>query len=383
MKEYYPFDITQKLIQGRLPKGLYKQDSSLPLFWGGTALEIKVKSQEVWAYVSCDYDCHEPWLCVMVNGYVVSRFIPPKKNPQWVCLVRNLSGENIISIVKDTQPIFGDKMHSVFIHKIGLSDEHEFFELPKRDFNIEFIGDSITSGEGLYGKPFENDWITTFMSSSKTYAYKVADKLNANYSFISQSGWGLCWGYDGNLNSNIPMHYSKVCSLLSGDYQKSLGTQLDYDFSTVKQDFIIINLMTNDEFAFKCETCWQDEKTGKVNELKLVKGKPCKENQEYILNATINFLKEVRKNNPYAKILWVYNMLKLDFMPSIVLKGIKLYKKQTNDKYVYSLKLPSLDKLEFEDEDKGSRFHPGPKTHKVAAEKIVSFINKHKSINKN
>ena len=48
--------------------------------------------------------------------------------------------------------------------------------------------------------------------------------------------------------------------------------------------------------------------------------------------------------------------------------------KASSDMNVYPLELEGMDKLEKSDEDKGSRGHPGPLTHKKAAERIFNFI---------
>lgn len=46
----------------------------------------------------------------------------------------------------------------------------------------------------------------------------------------------------------------------------------------------------------------------------------------------------------------------------------------SGDMNVYALELESMDDIEKNPEDKGSRGHPGPLTHKKAAEKIYDFI---------
>ena len=49
---------------------------------------------------------------------------------------------------------------------------------------------------------------------------------------------------------------------------------------------------------------------------------------------------------------------------------------ESGDKNVYTLELESLDELEKTPEEKGSRGHPGYKTHHAAALKIVEFLTK-------
>ena len=153
MKEYKLNQIAHKRILGR---NAYKNDDeSLTLFWGGAALEVNIKAREIWACISTTYDNLEHWLAVEVNGAPVSRFMLNKEKT-WYCLARNMNPEkeNLITIIKDTQPMNDDSTHSLVIHALGLDEAGEFVLVKPRSCSIEFIGDSLTAGEGtlLSGK---------------------------------------------------------------------------------------------------------------------------------------------------------------------------------------------------------------------------------------
>ena len=92
------------------------------------------------------------------------------------------------------------------------------------------MGDSITSGEGTVGAVYEEDWISAFFSAENTYPRMVADALSAEYRVVSQSGWGIVTGWDGNVENKIPPFYTQVCGLLTGERNASLGALEDYDF---------------------------------------------------------------------------------------------------------------------------------------------------------
>lgn len=373
MKSYKISEINYKRILGRTSFD-NKSDSPLCLFWGASALEINVKAEEVWLEVSSNYDTHEPWLSIEVNGAPIARFMVEKGAAKWVCLARNLNPqkENLISIIKDTQAMSGDLHHSLFIHSIGLSENATFCPLKERKMNIEFLGDSITSGEGLAGSPDEMEWITQWFCASKTYALQLSKALNANYSVLSQCGWGICWGWDGNVNAALPAHYENICSVIGGDYQASLGACEKFNFD-VKNDFVIINLGTNDNGAF-FQPPWKDE-NGVEHILHLdEKGKVAADTGKIIIDGVKAFLKNIRKHNAEAKIIWTYGMIKLSALPECISAAIEEYKKESSDKNVYLLELDSMEDLEVNLEDKGSRGHPGPKTHRMAAEKLFKFI---------
>ena len=359
MKNYLINEVKNKRLLGRNVAGGICKDGAVRLFWAGAALELNVKAREVWAEISCNYDLHEIWLAIEVNGFQISRFIAPKR-PTWICLARNLNPEkeNHISIIKDTQPMPGDSLHELKITGLRLDDNGEFCPLKPHSCKIEFIGDSITSGEGLAGCPDEMDWITQWFCASKTYAAQLAKKMNADWSTISESGWGLCWGWDGDVTSSIPLHYEQVCSVLTGEQQMAMGScdAITYDGGA---DYVILNLGTNDNAGFKI----QDDGKGAEG----VAGKA-------IVAEAKRFLGEIRRYNPKAKIIWTWGMLKLDIVPALIQKGIKEYMKEKGDINVFPLELESMEELEKNIEDKGSRGHPGLLTHKKAAESIYDFI---------
>lgn len=374
MRNYKLNEIENKRILGRSTGDAGKSDKPLTLFWGAAALELNVKAKEVWIKVSSLYDTYEPWIAVEVNGFPTSRFMVHSGDAQWICVAANLNcdKENLITIYKDTQPMTGEAHHSLFIHEVGLSDEGCFCPLKSRKGKIEFVGDSITSGEGLAGGPDEGDWITQWFCASKTYAVQTAKALDYDWSVLSQCGWGICWGWDGNRNSVMPPHYNEVCSVMWGDYQNSLGADEKFDFKD-GSDLVVINLGTNDNGAFS-QAPWKDE-NGVEHVLSLdEKGKASEKDGQIIADTVGKFLTNVRKCNPRAKIIWVWGMITLNAAPDCIKAGIEKYKNESKDNKVYTLLLDSMEALEVNLDDKGSRGHPGPKTHKAAAEALVKFI---------
>ena len=361
MKKYSMKEIKNMRLQGRNVNGGLCEDGAVRLFWAGSALEISVKATEVWALISSNYDYHEIWLAVEVNGYQTARFPAPKK-PTLICIAHNINPEKetFISIMKDTQPMPGDTKHELKIESISLNDDGKFCELTPHRCRIEFIGDSITSGEGLAGKPDEMDWISQWFCGSKTYAVQTARLLNADWISISESGWGLSWGWDGDVTSSIPFYYDQVCGVLRGSSQMNNGSCNEFDFET-GSNYVVLNLGTNDDSGFQY---YDDGKGADGIAAKM------------IISDTKRFLTEIRRYNPKAKIIWTWGMLPLKTVPALIQKGIEEYKKQSKDMEVYTLELDSMGAVEKKEADKGSRGHPGPLTHKKAALKLVDFITK-------
>ena len=376
MKTYRIADIENKHIFGRttpLEKG-----KPLVLFWAASGLELNVKSSNVYLLLSSDYDTSEPWISVYINGRVISRFMVEKGEQKWVCIARNMNkeNENTIIIYKDTQAMPGDPHHSLFIHEVGLSEEGSFIAPKPHNLKLEFVGDSITSGEGLAGGPDEWDWITQYFDGSCTYAAQTARMLNADFNVVSQSGWGICWAWDGNRNNKIPPYYEQICGVCTDVYQKSLGSQEPYDFKN-GSDFVIVNLGTNDNGAFY-QPPWQEKEFGDKYKLNLNKdGSVAEKESKIIIDGVKDFLQVIRKNNPKAIIIWCWGMCKLQLVPPLIKSGVEEYKSESGDNNVYTIELDSMEDVEILDEDKGSRGHPGLKTHKLAATKLYNFIKAH------
>ena len=373
MTSYKISDIENKIILGRCAPD--KKDKPLVLFWAASGLELKVKSSDVYILISSNYNKYEPWISIYINSRPISRFMIEKGEPQWICIAKNMNkdNENTITIYKDTQPMPDDNLHSLFIHEVKLSKDGIFCSPNKKQMKIEFIGDSLTSGEGLAGGPDDWDWIPQVFVGSLTYAAQTARKLDADFSVVSQCGWGICWGWDGNRNSKIPPFYEQICGVSRSDYQKSIGSQDSYDFKG-GADYVIINLGTNDNGAFY-QPPWKEDEFGDKYKLNLNDdGTVGEKESNIIINSVKDFLKVIRKNNQKAIIIWCWGMVKLQLVPPLILYGVEEYMYESGDKKVYTLELEPMDEIEKTEEEKGSRGHPGFKTHKIAAEKICDFI---------
>ncbi len=359
MKSYKINQIDYKRIIGRNVVDA-ETKPELKLFWAASALEIKVNAKEVRAVIESDYEGQEIWISVHLNHSEISRIMVENTGEKNICLVRNIdpSIENVITIYKETQPMAGDKKHSLVIKEIILDDEGKFLPFGKEvsPLKIEFIGDSITSGEGLRGAPDQLEWISSLFSASRSYASQISRKFNCDFSSISQCGWGLRWGWDGNKDSNVPSLYNQVCSIAGAEEPYNFNFE---DGKHPGYDYVVIALGTNDNSALN------------------IPEKECSDSEEsrrIFVEAAVDFLKEIKSKNPSAKILWTYGMIKLDIVPALIKQAVENYKQLTGNKDVWVLELDSMEDVEITDEDKGSRGHPGPKTHRLAAEKIIKFL---------
>lgn len=129
--------------------------------------------------------------------------------------------------------------HFLQITALGVRDG-EFLPLPAPAYRLEFIGDSITSGEGAIGAKQEEDWVSAFFSAVPHYARLTAEALGAEWRIISQSGWGLLSGWDNDPRHRVMDYYEQVCGVAAGAHNAALGARQPYDFAAWPADAVII-----------------------------------------------------------------------------------------------------------------------------------------------
>lgn len=363
LKLYPLSDIKNLKVHGRTTGEL----SPLTLFWTGSAVELNAKGSELWFEVEVDYDMYEPWISIVVNSASVSRQMLTAGR-YWVCAFRGMNESAVknVRVVRDVQAMSGDPSCSLKIHAVKF--DGKFLPVEEKPYKIEFIGDSITSGEGTIGSKPEEDWISMWFSAINNYTAITAEALNAEHRVISQSGWGVLTSWDNNPHYNIPEYYDKVCGLLTGEKNEALGAFKQNDFDSWQPDIIVVNLGTNDSGAFNSPE-WKDEVTGETHKQRLNEdGTPNEKDLKAFEEAVTNFLIKLRKYNKNAHIVWVYGMLGTPVMPSIY-RAVDTYIKETSDKRVSVFQLPNNT-----DETVGSRCHPGVLSHEKAAKELTGYV---------
>lgn len=116
----------------------------------------------------------------------------------------------------------------------------ELLPLPIDEDNrlkVEFIGDSITCGYGVYGEP-ESEYHIREEDGLKTYAAYAAKELNLNARYTAVSGFGVYTKYDGDREGILPKVYPYTNYFVDEEEV--------YDFKEFIPDVFVINLGTND-----------------------------------------------------------------------------------------------------------------------------------------
>lgn len=337
-----------------------------PLFGTGSGIEIEIKARELWIEVQSDYEIYEPWISVLLDKAKYSRQMI-EKGKTWILIFRNFDKtiKHTVKIVKDTQAMSGDL--KCYLRICNIKFDGELCIPRKKQLKIEFIGDSITSGEGAVGAKTNMEWLPFVFSGVDNYATMLADELNADYRIVSQSGWGVLSSWDGNPSNNIPDYYEYISGFSNGEENQKDGAKDKYNFASWIADYVIVNLGTNDFSAFLQPALYTDKK-GNLFDQKMENGIMEIKSANRLKQAIFDFLIKIRKNNPNAKIVWAYGMLGRE-LADFLKKTIEQFKKDKGDSRIYFLLLEAAT-----NETLGSREHPGYLCHLSAKNKLIDFL---------
>lgn len=219
---------------------------------------------------------HKPRYAVYKNGFVVEE--GTLNEIEKICYIP-LDGDYTDTVIK-VMKLSEAQYSAMGVGEITLYGKNRIKPTEEKDLKIEFIGDSITCGYGIDETDEKGVFSTATENFSKSYAYLTAESLDADYSAVCFSGYGVYSGYTSNgvLNDEdtVPLYYDKACFLYG-------GRETQWDFSEFQSDVVVINLGTND--ASYCA----DSLGGR---------------QEFTRKYT-DFIRQVRYNNPYAYIVCI------------------------------------------------------------------------------
>lgn len=222
---------------------------------------------------------------------------------------------------------------------------------PVNAHKIEFIGDSITCGYGVDDENEQNPFSTSTEDVTKAYAYKAAQELQADYSMVSYSGYGIISGYtenDQKLTTHlVPDYYDKV-GKSEGEFDNTLQPQaVSWDFNRFVPDLIVINLGTNDDSYTKEEGDRQAEYA-----------------RQYV-----EFLKMIRRHNAHAPLLCTLGIMG-DRLYPFVEQAVSNYIQETGDSNIASMRFD----VQLESDGYAADWHPSKVTHGKAAKQLVAQI---------
>ena len=339
----------------------------LHLYWTGSGIRLRAAASELWVEVAASFHQYEQWLTVVIDGAVISRQML-RRGRQWICLFRNADPgkPKTVQLVKDVQPMEQDVERRLEIHAVYT--DGELLALPDPACRLEFVGDSVTSGEGGIGARCEMEWISEWFSATRNYAWLTAAALGADYQVISQSGWGVVCAWDNNPHGRVPDLYRKVCRPAGSVSDLAAGADADWDFRLFRPDAVVVNLGANDANAFS-QPPFTDPVTGAQFQMQSRHdGTPEPDDLQRFEDAYLAFLGTVRECNPQAEILACQGIFG-DLLTPRVQSAVRRFQEKTGDSRVHFLHLSEIRK-----EDIGAREHPGIRAHRRMASEIAAFL---------
>ena len=347
MNTYLPND-PRILIHGRT-----RIAAPLPLFWTGSGVEFYADGTELTFVLTADWSVFEQWIRVEIDGYSMLR-MPLNKGENRVTVYRGLNAaeKRRVQLYKEVQAMPGDPDAMLLLDRI--ETDGDVYPVPEPAVRIEFIGDSLTTGEGLAGARNLQDWQACVFSTYKSYTQLVAKELNADVRLVAQSGWGTYCSWDHLPECAIPLYYDEVCGVIKGERNETLGAHDPYDFSAWVPDVVFVNLGSND-----CSGLFGYSEEG----------------PEPFAKAMYDFLIHLREKNPGAYIIWACG-LGTNELTDTAKETMDRYVKELDDGKTELLLIPDASEDEGPDVPgvMGSRNHPGPVSNRWEADAIEKAI---------
>lgn len=332
-------------------RNLYENDV-MWLVQSGSAAEFKVNAKAASVTLCGDGSIyngtsHQARYAVIVDGEIVADGTMGEKSKEITLFSGDKNRIADVRIIHLSEATNG----AVGISGINTLSEvaHPVIPTEKKELNIEFIGDSITCAYGVEAADQNEPFKTTTENFMKSYAYLTAEKLGADYSAVSYSGHGIISGYtpsgDKNESSLVPPLYENV--------GPGKSYSVPWDFSSTKNDVVVINLGTNDATY--------------------VERSPEDRGAEFI-EAYESFLETVRRNNPDSYIICTIGIMGCTDMYPMIEEAIFRYKEKTADERIMSYQSPTQTQAD----GFGADWHPSAVTQQknayLLADKICSVL---------
>ncbi len=227
----------------------------------GTSLSAYFTSANITLYCSVfiDEDTEGTFTPILRNGVIT--------------LAEGLEeGVHTVRILKASSSQNGDLQLS------DLSTDGKFLAPEEPGLRIEFVGDSITAGAGVYAQSDEACSVAN-SDGTKSYAYRTAQALDADFSLVAIEG--ICVQGKGPLRINMLEMYTQYSSIRPAAYP--------FPYS---HDIVVVALGTNDSWYLSSN--------------------PQTYSQQQFTADYLALLSLIRSHNPDAYIVCIYGMMGSD-----------------------------------------------------------------------
>lgn len=317
------------------------QETEQHLWWSGSGVRVKLACKRLDVEATSSASDHAQWLGVLVDGAPVTR-LPLNQGTHQYTLLAGLDDHftHEITILRDTQPSY-DEAGPVVLNAVLTDGEPQAPD--NRPLMIEFIGDSLTVGEGTMGPYGGAEWRMLFVSHMPAFPTLVAEELKADKRVVALGGWGAARSWDNQPESRIGRIYGQLCAVTPGGDAPAPKDERP-------ADAVVINLGTNDSSALTKVS---------AEDLPLVRAE--------LRTRAVQLMEAVRARYPRAVILWTYGLC--GYAVEDILKGAVADARADGDDNVHYLSLTEAQSL-------GSRMHPSRDAHRQAAKEIVEELKR-------
>ena len=316
------------------------------LDWTGSGVELQFRGSDLWAELEAPACSPVMWMMVLADGRPVARF-PVEPGIRFYPLVLGMdpARSRRISMVKETQCMPDSPEATVRLHTLRLNGDAE--DLPERELKIEFVGDSLTSGEGALAPKGNDEWITLWFSACGNYSHIACEALNAERRVLSQSGWGVCWDWEHNPAHTLTAYYEQTAGVLQGPAAEERGCGKPNDFASWQPDIVCIRLLTNDCGGMSMKGSFDADR-------------------DTVVAGSVQLLKKVRNCNPAAKIVWI--LPGTQSHPELAEEAAAAVRREGMEN-LFTFALP-----DYGPDDMGARDHPNAEWNRKAGLLLTEFL---------
>ena len=312
------------------------------LWWSGSGVRVKLACKRLDVEATSTATDHAQWLGVLVDGAPITR-LPMAQGTHTYPLLAGLDDQftHEITVLRDTQPSFDEK-GAVVLNAVITDGTPETPDA--RPLMLEFIGDSLTVGEGTMGPYGEGqEWRMLFISHMPAFPTLVAEEMKADKRVIALGGWGAARSWDNQQDSRIGRIYGQLCGVTPGG-------QVPAPADERPADAVVINLGTNDSSALAGL---------EADELPTARAE--------LRTRAAELMEAVRARSPQAVIVWAYGLC--GHAVEEILKGAVDDVRARGDLNAHYLSLSDARTL-------GSRMHPSRDAQRQAAGEIADELRR-------
>ena len=317
-----------------------RKEENCSLWWSGSGVRTRAACTSLEIEAESTAREHAPWLAVTAEGALIARF-PLLRGVHRYPVVSGMDAgfPHEISITRDTQPTFDEDGP---VRLLSVYADGELARPRERARLVEFIGDSLTVGEGCLGPVSALEWVMAWMSHQRAFPGITAELLQAEKRAVALSGWGVWRSWDSDETHRLGLVYDRLCAVTPGG-------DIPYGFQDRMADAVVINLGTNDGNALS-----------QVHEAERPQA------EEALIQSAVSLIRQVRARQPRALILWAYGLCGYA-VEEYLREAVRLCREGGDEK---------VDFLRLTDcaGDVGSRQHPSHAAHQAAAREIAGYL---------